>query len=80
MGKKFLFGIGGILLGGIFATLLMVANAKPLTTPDKICAFSSGYGIGATSCDDISQMKASPLPNKRVSSPNRRSTDMVDSD
>jgi len=60
MGKKFFFGIGGILLGGIFATLLMVANAKPLSTPDKICAFSSGYGIGAKTCDDISELKASP--------------------
>jgi len=60
MGKVFLAGVGGILLSGIFATLLMVANASPLTSPADTCAFSSGYGIGAKPCDDTSELKASP--------------------
>ncbi len=60
MGKIFLAGIAGILISGIFATLLMVANASPLSGPDNACTFSSGYGVGATACDDISEVKASP--------------------
>ena len=60
MSKLFITGIGGILLSGVFAAVLMISNVDAQDARMDACTFSSGYGIGARACSDSLNLTASP--------------------
>lgn len=66
MSNLFIAGVFGILLSGIFSTMLMLMNVEAQSYPVDPCTFSSGYGVGVRACTDSLIRTAPPLADASV--------------
>ena len=78
MSSYFVAGVGGILVSGVFATLLMLANVEASPGLDDPCSFSSGYGIGGKTCSDPTGRMAFPPATAPSDTGYKLSTDLAD--
>lgn len=80
MSTYFLIGVAGILLSGVFAASLVIANVQAHSGPADPCAYASGYGVGVKACSDTSDPVASPPAATRRDAEDQASTEAADRD